>query len=743
MVKKYLPTIIAAGVLAVILIITAIVVPHDRFKKPYQPEIKKELAKYDIQYNQGMLLCGGSKAPYNHGDLLFFSQTKGIYRYKDFGDGETPKEFEDGYVASDEDGWKTIGNDGIVSGTDCKNITVVSTDEDFVVKEYAHFDYIPGVIYGYSNPGQYDDELLYNKENPALEDERAIKLASNLFKSAKTSYYNSEFGCIIQGFLSKYSNTGGMLEDYYHTGTDFAIMDGQAFYSPVNGVVTYATQEDDYNMIVIYNEQFDISVIILHGNDISPATAMFAESREVKIGDKLGTGGGKGNPVGDTHIHIEVRMGNVTRYKSFSKDIVYTRMTNFDPLLLADLFQLDVLEADGYEPFSKVSTNSYEARNNSSVVLVGNWLYYIDKENGSAIYKARPNGSEVTKLVDSVCANLNYYDGWLYYSDLLKNGVLMKTSIDGAQTVQLSNINSATFVQVLDEWIYFSNALAKNAVYRIHHDGTGVQELIRKDISDIFYYDGGIYYTQDARSKRERIYRYDVNTRKSTMLLSSRVDKPFVYKGQLCFRRYYSDKNCLILPVGVNDEKQATTLIPTAYNEFLAGYKCIVFTNENDGDSIFVKFDGKEELVKLSNDVMCSELTFQGGWLYYYGPSAGGYRLTRINIYGMKKQRLTKTGAWVNDTFDAESGYAEIVNASRTNTEFPSPLPDLTPIASSTPAGATPYPTPTPYNPGTPGPDDLLTNEEGGFITASPKPTPVRTSPPQTAEPIETPAPVA
>lgn len=727
MLKRYLPTIITAVVLVAVVVITGVLVPHDRFKKPQSGIIKGEKAVYDIQYNSGMLLCGGSKAPYNQGDLLFFSQTKGIYRYKDYGTGETPEELEDGYDAS---GWPVIGNDGIISDTDCRNITVVSTDEDGIVKEYANFDYIPGVIYGYSNPGQYDDLNLYNKENPDLEDERAIKLASNLFKSSKTSYYNSEFGCIIQGFLSKYSITGGLLEDYYHTGTDFAIMDGQSFYSPVNGVITHASGEDEYNMIIIYNEEFDISVIILHGNDIAPATDILMGTSEVKVGDKLGVGGGKGNPVGEKHIHVEVRMGKIERYKSFSKDIVYTRMTNLDPLLLSEMFDLQVLEQDGYEPFSKVRSNSFDSQNNASVVLVGNWLYYIDKVNGSALYKARPDGSETVKLIASVCANLNYYDGWLYYSDLLKNGVLMKTSVDGTQTVQVSQINSAAFVQVLDEWIYFADALNKNSIYRIRHDGTQAQQLVKKDITNIFYYNGGIYYTQDARTKKERIYRFDIGTMKAQQLVASRVDRPFVYNNQLCYRRYYSDKNCLALPNGVYDENKATVIIPVAYNQVCPGHKVFVFTNENDANSLYVKFDGKTELVKLSNDVMCSELTFQGGWLYYYGPVAGGYRLSRINIYGMKKQRLSNTGAWVNDDFDAEIGFKEIVQASRTDTEFPSPLPELTPMPSETPVGATPYPTPTPYNPGTPNPDEPeLDNAEGGFITATPKKSAKSTAP--------------
>ncbi len=726
MFKKYLPTIITAAVLIVIIIATVVLLPKDRFKKPQETGAeKKPVVTHDIYYNKGMLLCGVSEAPYTQGDIKFFSYTKGTFRYKDYPNDQALKEIEYGFDASS---WEIIGSDGIISGTDSRNITVALTDDNGIVKEYANFEYIPGVIYGYSNPDQYDDELLYNKENPSLEDERAVKLASNLFKSSKNSYYNSEFGCIIQGYLSKYSNMGGMLEDYYHTGTDFTIMDNQSFYSPVDGVITYATQQDDYNMIIIYNAKFNISVIILHGADITPANTIFTGSGEVKKGDKLGTGGGKGNPTGDTHIHIEVRVGKVERYKSFSKDIIYTRMTNYDPLVLADMFNLTVLKEDTYEPFSKLSVSSFDARNNASVVQVNNWLYYVDKENGSAIYKARPNGTEITKLVDSACANVTHYDGWLYYSNLSKNGVVMKTSLDGKETLQVSKNNSATFVQVTDEWIYFANALNKNALFRVRLDGSEETQILRKDISDIFYFDGGIYYTQDTLDKRERIYRFDVNTLKATQLLPSRADNPFVYNGQLCFRGHYSDKNCLILPSGVYDEASASVLIPTAYNEFLPGHKYFVFTNENDGESIYVKFEGKNEIVKLSNDVMCTELTFQGGWLYYYGHSADGHRLTRTNLLGMKKQYLTDTGNWIDDVFDAEEGFEDIINASRTNTEFPSPLPDLTPIASSTPAGVTPYPTPAP-------------TPDSGLVTSTPVP---ETETPQvTATPDITPEPTA
>ncbi|MBR6766079.1 MAG: DUF5050 domain-containing protein, partial [Clostridia bacterium] len=565
MLKKYFHTVIASVAVLVIVIITLLMLPWERFKKPVDP-FTQDFG--EIVFSSGMLLSGVSEAPYNEGDIAFYSERAGHYRFKAYGKDGTPETIGNGYDAS---AWQEMPSNGIISGTDGRKIALVKTDDKGIVEEYAFFDYVPGIIYGYSNPDQYDDPVLYHQDNPSKEDNRAIRLAANLFKSSKTSYYGSEYGSIIQGFLSKYSYLGGLLEGYYHTGTDFTIYEKQPFYSPVEGKITYASGTDDYNMIVIYLEKQNMSVIILHADNIDGAKKLLENGGSVKKGDLLGYGGGKGDIPGDTHIHIEVRHGDVIRFKSFSKDIKFTRMSNYDPLILADMFSLSVPEVDGFEPFSKVNASGFDAQNGATAVVVGNWLYYIDESNGSAIYKSRLDGSNIQQIVSTPSANLNYYDGWLYYSDILSAGHLTKTKADGSETVKLATVDTSAYVLVLDDWVYFANTLNINAIFKVKHDGTERQEILRRDISHIFYYENAFYYTQNARINAERVHKLDLGTMETTMLLSSRVDRPFVLDGSLYYRRYYSDKNCLTLPLDALDENNAKTVIPNAYTSVQPG----------------------------------------------------------------------------------------------------------------------------------------------------------------------------
>ena len=748
MLKKYFKAIMA--VLAVILVlgITAAILPWDRFAKPEKVIVNDD----GVQRAAGIYLFGVSEAPYAVGDITFYAAYEGTYRYKIYGKDGKPEDVSKGFDASS---WAEIKNQQVIKGTDCRNITIVSTDKNGLVKEKVHFDYVPGVIYGYSNPNQYDDALLFNAQNPSLEDDRAIRLASNLFKSSKNSYFESEYGSIIQGFLSKYSYVGGIFEGYYHTGTDFTIHNNQPFYSIADGRITYADAKDDYNMIIIYVEQYDMSVIILHGNDITPAKKIYENGGTVKKGDLLGYGGGAGEPTGDTHIHVEVRHGNAERFKSFSKEITYTRMSNYDPLILADIFNLKQLEADGFGAFSKVKATGFDGQNNSSVVLVGQWLYYVDKNNGNRIFKARPDGTQVQLIVDRSCANLNYYDGWLYYSDLSTAGHLTKTKADGSETVKITEVDTRTFMLVQDQWIYFANALDKDSIFRIKHDGTERKEIADRDVSHVFYYDGAIYYTQNARINSERVYKLDLETLQTTQLIQSRVDRPFIYKESLCYRRYYSDKNCLQVPLKNTDESNATVLIPQAYNQIQPGTRYLLFTNETDAHSIYIKFNDKAEIIKITNDTLCQNLTFQGGWLYYYTPVNNGNALTRINIYSLKKQRLGTDGTWAAVDFDAQEGFEAIILASRTKTAYPTPTPDLnatpvvnpTPIVTlppvvTTPPAITPPIETTPVVPETPGvstPPEI-TGEPTETPEATGEPT-VSATPETTGEPAVTPTP--
>ncbi len=721
MYRKYLPTIITVSVLILALVATAIFLPWDRFAAPDDVNGLFKDDPQDAVYTAGLLLYGASKAPYAKGDVVFDSSFNGTFRYKHYGAEGTPEEISKGFDASS---WKSIEKGQVISGTDCRNITVVSTDNKGIVLTYAKFDFVPGVIYGYSNPDQYDDPVFYNAKNPSLEDPRAVKLASSLFKTADTSYYGKDYGSIIQGFLTKQSSMAGILEGYYHTGTDFNTQEGRPFYSPISGKIINVDVFGGYNTIAIYCQEKNVTLLILHGQNVDAALNCFKADGNVEKGDLLGYGGSAGNPAGDTNLHVELRNGKCYGYKSFSKDAAYTRKTNYDPLVLADMFDLITPQTNEHEEFTLLGTSAFNAQNNCIAIQVGNWLYYIDRINGHNIFKARPDGSDVTLLSTDRAANLNYADGWLYYSDISEEGHLTKVSCSGGEPVKITEVDTSSYVLLVDDWIYFTNTLSKNNLFKIRLDGTEREAVLVRDISHLFYFERGFYYTQDARVNAERPHYFSIDTQKSTQAINVRADRPFVLEGLLCYRRYYSDKNCIGVPLGSSDENAAKQIIPNAYNHVQEGFRYLVFTNESDANSLYVKLHTQENAVKLSDDIVCSELTMAGGWLYYYTVTDQGNTLARINVEALEQQRLTAEG-WVSVKLMHAPYLDLMLLANRTGSMYiePTPTPEgMTPTPdgmTSTPDGVTPTPdgaTPTPDG-ATPTPDGETPKPDGATPT--------------------------
>lgn len=650
--------IVTVAVVAVIAVSVGIL--SDGFKR-FFPANDKDKTFSGGESASNMLLFGISEAPYTVGNLIFRCNADADFRYLCCGQDGTVPEIN---VGDNVSSWNKIEDGEFIEDSDCRNIMLAATNSRGYVLGTKFYDYVPGIIYGESNPDQYDDASFYDKNDPKREDERAIKLASNLFKTNKNSYYGSQYGYIIQGYLTKYASSSGLLEDYFHTGTDFNTQDGRPFYSPIGGRIIYAGAEDDYHTIIIYDEEKNISFLILHGNDVSPAQRILDEGGRVYKGDLLGFGGSAGEPDGDTHLHIELQGGKASKYQSFSKTVDYSRINNYDPLIISDIYSLSVLDQDSFEPFSVSGTTPFNAQSRGSVVQVGNWIYYIDEINNQ-ICVSRPDGSERKTLVSCMAKNLNYYDGWLFYSNLSAAGHLMKTSADGSVTAMVSEADTRNYVLVVDEWIYYSNNLEKGALYKVHSDGTNKTALLKRDIQHLFYYDNGFYYTVNATSKADRVHRFDLATGKDVQVIASRADMPFVLEGQFCYRAIYGSKNCLSAPLDDISEKNAQVMIPGAYADVQPGQHYIVFTNVNDANSIYIKLNNNDGIYKLTDDTMCTDVSVAGSWIYYHSAKEIGISLCRINVQSLKKQVLSVDGIWVEEEINCDERVPDLIHASR------------------------------------------------------------------------------
>lgn len=678
--KRNIYIAVTSAVLILAVILTGIF--SDGFKRFLRP--KDQIIIPSLEDPASMLLYGCSEAPYKTGDIIFRSNADSVFRYYVCRkDGEIP-EIEEGFNASS---WTEISDGDIISDTDCRNIMLVTTDQHGYVTSSKLYSYVPGIIYGESNPDQYDDLLFYNKEDPSLEEDRAVRLASNLFRSGKTSYYGTEYGYIVQGYLTTYSHTAGLLEGYLHTGVDINTRSGRPFYSPVNGKIIYAGENDDYNTIIIYDEENDISLLILHGENVTPADTLFKNGGEVKIGDLLGYGGSAGEPDGDTHLHLELQGGKASKYQSFSKKSEYTRINNYDPLIIADLYGLEQLTEDSFENFDTLGTNAFNAQNNGCTVLVGNWLYYINSTDNT-VCASRPDGSERKVLASCRAKNLNYADGWLYYSNLDEAGHLMKTACDGSASAKIAESDTSDFVLAVNDWLYYSSLAENGSLYAIRFDGTEKKLMRRGDIQSLFYHSGNFYYTLGTKTKSERIRRFNVTTGEDTLLTGVRTDTPFIYNSDLCFRIYYPDKNCFKAPLSTLDTGNATPLIPAAYYNVFGGERYIIFTNVNDGASLYIFFPERsdEGVYKLTDDTLCSDMAYNGGWLYYHTNRTGnGTDLCRINIQSLRKQILSnETGLWEDIAIECDENVYRLVKDNRVHTIT---APDSTPIPEEDPSG--------------------------------------------------------
>ena len=141
----------------------------------------------------------------------------------------------------------------------------------------------------------------------------------------------------------------------------------------------------------------------------------------------------------------------------------------------------------------KLDSAQKEKLNNeksSYVNVVGDWIYYVNETDGNRIYKMRLNGKERTKINNVKSARLNVIGEWIYYCKVESEnteefgddfyspfGEIYKIKIDGTEDTQISTAK-ASFINVVDNWIFYSDVNDGLSLYKIKMDGTGLVKIV-------------------------------------------------------------------------------------------------------------------------------------------------------------------------------------------------------------------------------------------------------------------------
>lgn len=228
---------------------------------------------------------------------------------------------------------------------------------------------------------------------------------------------------------------------------------------------------------------------------------------------------------------------------------------------------------------------------------------------------------------------------WDYYSITNK---LCKVKIDGSFEQVLANI-SAWYINVLGDWVYFSNSGDDDSIYRISIDGAYVEKLNSDKAWDITVKDDWIFYSNESdgygiykiktdgscRTKISSDKSYCLNVTKDWIYYVNKNDKGSIYKIKL-------------------DGTERVKLIDNDCNYINAEDGCIYYANNSDGGRIYkMTLDGNA--VRINEDTS-SNINVYGEFIYYSNKNDGG-KLYRINKDGSNKTLLcTNSCDFINIT---------------------------------------------------------------------------------------------
>lgn len=183
------------------------------------------------------------------------------------------------------------------------------------------------------------------------------------------------------------------------------------------------------------------------------------------------------------------------------------------------------------------------------MVVAQDWIYYMNDSDEGKLYKMRTDGTSKTKVANEIAFEINISGDWVYYTTLVDSGEseihkvkkdgtgltmlcgatsiaylnvsgeylyfetsdlngergdIMRVKKDGANLSTICE-DTAEYINVSGDWIYYSNASDSYKLYKIKIDGTGKTKINDDDAMFINIVDEWIYYGTGSENQTIKV----------------------------------------------------------------------------------------------------------------------------------------------------------------------------------------------------------------------------------------------
>lgn len=226
---------------------------------------------------------------------------------------------------------------------------------------------------------------------------------------------------------------------------------------------------------------------------------------------------------------------------------------------------------------------------------LGQWVYYSNYSDEGKIYKVKKDGTERQKICDDKSTYITVSGNQIYYSNHSDKGRLYVINTDktGGTTDSAGNVHGkpvmtstgsydtsaydeVSYINVVGDWIYYSNVSDRHKIYVVNKDGTA-RRKVNDEWSDCVQVEGDWVYYASATG------------------VLSKVRK---------------DGTGVVVPI-----RAKTTEVDKGYHLNVVG-DFVYYSNAEDSGKLYkIKTDGSGQKYKLA-DIKADYINIIGDWIY-------------------------------------------------------------------------------------------------------------------------------